>query len=231
MISEILDSIDPRDMLFMINAVVFDAEWQSIYYTQDVRKGDFTNISGAIQNVNFMHGAEYGFLDDGMATGFIKPYAGGGYSFVALLPNEDISIEHYIKSLTGAGFLDTLNSINKEQLVFTSMPKFKYDYSIRMKDILATLGMTDAFDVEAARLNDMAVSSDGNIFISEVIHKTYIEVDERGTRAGAVTMVAANGGGGPRDYEIVDLDRPFVYAIIENATNLPIFIGTVMSIG
>jgi len=231
MISEILDSIGESEVLFIINAVVFDAEWRDIYNKHNVIRGNFTDISGTIQRVDFMHSAEYGFLDDGMATGFIKPYAGGRYSFVALLPNEDISIESYIQSLTGAGFLNTLNSVDDEQLVYASMPKFKYEYSINMSDVLIALGMTDAFDAGAARFGDMAVSSNGNLSISRVIHKTFIEVDERGTRAGAATVVGmTDGSTGPLEYKTVDLDRPFVYAIIDNATNLPIFIGTVMSV-
>ena len=76
----------------------------------------------------------------------------------------------------------------------------------------------------------MAKTKD-NIYIGEVLHKTYISVDELGTKAGAVTMVAMNAGGMLSEPKTVRLDRPFVYAIIDNATNLPVFIGTVMSVG
>jgi len=231
MIDEILDRIDPNNIMFLINAVVFDAEWKNVYYKQNVRKGDFTDISGLIQNVDFMHCAEYGFIDDGMATGFIKPYSGGGYSFVALLPNEDIPIERYVQSLNGAGFLNALNSADKEQLVLTSMPKFKFEYSIEMKDVLRTLGMIDAFDPADSSFGELAVSSDGNVYVSRVIHKTFIEVDERGTKAGAATMVSVSDGAVPSEDKTVELNRPFVFAIVDNATNLPIFIGTVVSIG
>jgi len=233
LIDKILGEINERDMLFLINAVIFDAEWQSVYNKEDVRRGDFTDINGAVRNVNFMHSVEYQYIDDGMATGFIKPYKNGGYSFVALLPNEDVTIQEYVEALTGAGFLDTLNNRQGDALVYASMPKFKYEYSIKMSDTLMALGIIDAFDEDIADFGRMGTTTvgNGNLYISEVLHKTYISVDELGTKAGAVTMVAVTGGGaGPIDPKIVNLDRPFVYAIIDNATNLTIFIGTLMTV-
>ena len=230
MIDKILDEIDETHLLYLINAVMFDAEWQSVYYKEHVREGIFTDISGAEQKASFMHSTERQYLDDGMATGFIKPYADGGYSFAALLPNEGVPIEAYIESLTGGGFLNTLNNA-QEAVVYASMPKFKYEYSIKMNDALAMLGIPDAFDVEKADFSRMAASTDGNIFIDLVLHKTFISVDELGTKAGAVTMVAMSGGGtGPTDVKTVHLDRPFLYAIIDNATNLPVFIGTLVTL-
>jgi serpin B len=90
--------------------------------------------------------------------------------------------------------------------------------------------MIAAFDVFEADFSRMASSSYENIFIDEVLHKTFISVDELGTRAGAVTMVAAAGGGAAQDPKVVRLDRPFVFAIIDTATNLPLFIGTLLTV-
>ena len=232
MIDQILDEIQGLDMLYLINAVVFDAEWQNVYTTESVRKGDFTETGGMIRNVDFMHGAEYGYLDDGFATGFVKPYANGGYSFAALLPYEGVSLEAYIESLSGAGLLDILADKQEDTLVFTSMPRFSYTYSIKMIDALRSLGIRDAFDAQTADFGRMATTTagNGNLYLSEVLHKTFIAVDELGTKAGAVTMGAMSSGGTPLDPKVVNLDRPFVYAIIDNATNLPIFIGTLLTV-
>ena len=231
MIDSILNEITDDAMLYLINAIAFDARWQSVYYKENVRKEIFTDIAGSTNNVDFMYSAEYNYLDDGMATGFIKPYEGGDYSFAALLPNEDISIETYIDHLTGEGFLDTISNVQRDTLVYASMPKFEYDYGVLMNDALKTLGIPDAFDISKADFNKIGKSSSGNLFISSVIHKTFISVDELGTKAGAVTMVSAGtGSAGPSDPKIVHLDRPFVYAIIDNSTNLPIFIGTLMTV-
>ena len=231
MIDKILDAISESDMLILLNAIAFDAEWQSVYYKDNVRKDDFTDITGTVKKVDFMYSNEYGYLDDGMATGFIKPYAGGGYSFAALLPNEDISIDEYIDLLTGEGFLDTIRNVQHGTLVKASMPKFEYDYEIKMNNALKSIGMPDAFDILKADFNKMGRSPIGKLYIDYVIHKTYIYVDELGTKAGAVTVVAASPGSiEPIDQKTVHLDRPFVYAIIDNATNLPIFIGTLMTV-
>lgn len=230
MIDAILNDIDHMDMLFLINAIAFDAKWQDVYFEHQVRKGDFTDFTGAVQNVDFLHGSEYGYLEDDMATGFLKPYAGGRYSFAALLPDEGVSIEAYIESLTGGGFLDTLRNA-QNTLVYTSMPKFEYEYDIEMNGILAALGMPDAFDTSIADFSKMGESSDGPLYIGKVLHKTFISVNESGTRAGAVTKVIIRevGAPAPQDPKIVNLDRPFVFAIIDNETNLPIFAGTLLT--
>ena len=229
MIDRVLENIDEQNELFLINAVAFDAEWQNVYHREDVRDGEFTDITGATRKADFMHSNEGIYLDDGMATGFIKPYANGGYSFAALLPNEGVPIEAYIEKLSGSAFLDTLNHAQHE-MVFASMPKFTYTYQIRMNEALEALGIPDAFDSGKADFRKMAVSAEGNLYISLVLHKTFIAVDELGTKAGAVTMVAMSGSGMAAEPKTVRLDRPFVYAIIDNATNLPIFIGTVMTV-
>jgi len=229
MIDKILDRIEPLDMLYLINAITFDAEWLSVYYENQIRKSDFTNISGSVQNVDFLFGSEYAYLEDDLATGFVKPYAGAYYSFAALLPNEGVTVDDYISSLTGDGFVSMMENA-QSTLVYTSMPKFEFDYELSMVNALRALGMIDAFDSDIANFSAMGETSDGALYVGNVIHKTFISVDELGTRAGAATMVAMAGSAAPIDPKVVNLDRPFLFAIIDNTTNLPIFIGTVLTI-
>ena len=110
------------------------------------------------------------------------------------------------------------------------MPKFSYDYGIEMSDALKALGMTVPFDAALADFSGLGDSSDGNIYISCVLHKAYIAVDEKGTKAGAATAIEAPAAGNWEDRRRVILDRPFVYAIIDDAAGLPIFIGAVTDI-
>ena len=231
MIEKMIETIGDSYVMFLINTVMFDAEWQEVYYKEDIRKSEFTDINGVAQDVDFMYSTERRYLDDGMAIGFVKPYKSGAYSFAALLPNEGVSIEEYIESLTGAKFLDTLNKA-QNATVEASMPKYEYEYGIEMSDALKELGIPDAFDGGKADFSAMATSSNGGIYIDIVLHKTFISVDELGTKAGAATMVAMADGAAmnPGDIKVVRLDRPFVFAIIDNATNLPIFIGTLMTV-
>ena len=230
MIKKMLDSIDKDAVMFLINTVLFDAEWQNVYFEDQIRDGFFTTADGKRRNVTMMHSDETNFIDDGKATGFIKPYM-DGYSFAAFLPNEGVSLDSYLDSMTGAGFLAAVKGAKKETVIAT-MPKFEYGYKTTMNDILKSLGMTMPFDRKKADFSDLAVSS-GNIYINRVIHQTYISVGEKGTRAGAATIVQmdSESAGYVENYHTVTLDRPFVYAIIDNATGLPIFIGTVTDIG
>ncbi|MCL2718021.1 MAG: serpin family protein [Lachnospiraceae bacterium] len=228
MIDKLLDQIDDEKMLYLINAVMFDAEWVKKYDSEwDVRDGEFTNIDGNTQSASFMRSRENTFIDDGMAKGFVKPYL-GGYSFVALLPNEGVSIESYIESMSGAGFIENLR---KARAGFgdieTFLPKFEYEYQLIMNDTLAGLGMPDAFNEMTADFRRMGSSPAGPLYIGEVVHKTFISVNESGTRAGAVTSVSIEAQSMPATLRF---DRPFVYAIIDDVTNLPIFIGTLVKV-
>lgn len=173
-----------------------------------------------------MYSQETEYIETENATGFVKYYKGGKFAFVALLPNEGTSIDSYIASLTGKGFLGALNS-RKNTQVNTQMPKFKCEYSNSLVNTLKKMGMGTAFDENKANFSSIADNSNGNIFIGEVIHKTFIEVAEKGTRAGAVTAVISEKSAAmpveqPKE---VRLTRPFVYAIIDTRTNLPLFIG------
>ncbi len=229
MIDKILDEIDPNAVMYLINAITFDAEWQTVYNKQSVYDGEFTNISGQKQTVTMMHSEEGQFISDGKAKGFIKPYNGAKYIFAALLPNEGVDLYDYISGLSADTLQSTLKNVKYCDVVAT-MPKFSYEYSLKMNKPLADHGMVDAFDVSKADFTKLGRSSWGNIYVHDVIHKTFISVDELGTKAGAVTKVEMRDECAIWPRETVTLDRPFVYMILDNATNLPIFMGVVTEI-
>ena len=229
MIDSILDQIDEDAVMYLINALVFDAEWQHVYDKSDVYKGKFTNIGGTEKQVDMMHSEETVYLQDEYATGFMKPYSGSKYSFAALLPNEGVDIYEYVAGLTGEDLMETL-STPQLGMVMTTLPKFSYEYELTMNDLLKDLGMPTAFSSDDADFSKLGKSSRGNIYIGDVLHKTFISVDELGTKAGAVTKVEMRDESAPMSEWVVNLNRPFVYMIIDNETNLPVFIGTVMDI-
>lgn len=229
MIDKIIDEIYDDTIMYLINAIVFDAEWKVVYNKEDIYQGEFTAIDGRKQSTEFMVSGESLYLDDGSATGFIKPYYNNNYSFVALLPNEGIELEDYINSLSGEGLLNTIRS-PEMNVVYTTMPKFSYEYEIKLNDILKNMGISDGFKAAKANFTRMGRSSRGNIYIGEVLHKTFISLDELGTKAGAVTKVEMKDESAVMDMKTVKLDRPFVYAIIDNKTKLPIFIGTLIDL-
>lgn len=231
MIDKIIDNIDPDTMMYLINAILFDAEWADPYLTEDeiFEGGIFTACDGTKQTVTYMNHTLYSYLEGANCTGFIKDYKGGQYKFVALLPEEGMSIAEFVASLTAEELAQILqNPISTP--VHTALPQFSYDYSLEMKDLLSELGMPTAFDGVNADFSPMA-TADGNLCIGSVVHKTHITVDTRGTKTAAVTKGGMNCGSATMREKEVRLTRPFVYLIIDAETNIPIFMGNVLSIG
>lgn len=110
------------------------------------------------------------------------------------------------------------------------MPKFETEYDVEMSDILKEMGMPIAFEPTKADFAGIGTSTEGGVYISRVLHKTFISVGEKGTKAGAATVVEANCGSAmPREPKEVYLDRPFVYMLIDCENNIPFFIGTLMN--
>ena len=233
MIKKMLDGFEDDDLMVLINALCFDAEWIEPYEEQNVKEGIFTKEDGTVQNVDFMGSAENIYIEDSQAKGFVKKYKGLKYAFVALLPNEGISVADYVSSLEGDKLIKLISSAQNCK-VYTKTPKFSFDYSVSMGEIIKKLGIVDAFDSEKADFSDMvAENEERKIFISKILHKTYIRVDEKGTKAGAATMVIMNDATAlptTKEPPKVYLDRPFVFMLIDTESNVPFFIGTVMDV-
>ena len=233
MIPEILDEIPDEAIMYLVNALAFDAKWADEYEEHQIREGRFTMEDGTRQDVDMMHSEEYTYLEDDLATGFIKYYKDRKYAFVAMLPNEGVSVSQYVDSLTSEHLRELLNN-PQDLTVFASIPKFETEYDIEMSEVLQEMGMTDAFDWRVADFSRLGTYTvDGmNICINRVLHKTFISVTEQGTRAGAATAVemVAEGAMEIVEFKEVVLDRPFVYMLIDCETNLPFFIGTMMNV-
>lgn len=215
--------------MYLVNALAFEAEWQDIYLKTQVSTGRFKTEDGEYKNVDFMHSQEYVYLEDEGATGFMKFYKDRKYAFVALLPNEGVSVQDYLATLTGEELADMLANHNYTA-VTAAIPKFETEYDVEMSDVLKKMGMTDAFDMNEADFTRLGESDAGNIFINRVIHKTFISVGEKGTKAGAATVVEMTDGAMAVEPKTVILDRPFVYMIIDCENNIPFFIGTFMNV-
>ena len=226
MIPSVIDEIKSEDVLFLINALAFDAEWDKKYFDFNIKDEVFTTADREQKTVPFMHSSESAYLEDDKAKGFIKYYKGLKYGFAALLPDEGIDVDEYLAGLNG-GKLRGILADPGEYIVMTSMPKIKTDYSVDMKDILRSMGMTRAFDSEKAQLFGIGTSESGNISIGKVVHKTFIEVNERGTKAGAASVLDLKVGGAFKESLIknVNLNRPYIYMLVDLETNVPIFMG------
>ena len=226
LIKDMLKDMDENAIMYLINALGFDAEWLSPYDDYQVRDDVFHGENGD-KEVPFMHSMEWGYLKDDLATGFIKPYAGWDYAFVGLLPNEGVSVDEYIASLTGEGIYKMLADYSGEDVI-VSIPQFESESALSLGDAFKQLGVNDAFDVDNADFTRLGTYEDRNILIGRILHNTYIKVDQKGTKAGAATVVEMLAAGAPMEMEPpkeVHLDRPFVYMIIDANQNIPLFIG------
>ncbi len=233
MIPEILDSIPKEAVMYLVNALAFDAEWADMYEKHQVREGTFTKEDGTEQDAEFMYSAENTYLEDENAVGFMKYYSGRKYAFVALLPNEGISLSEYLEGLDGEA-LNKLLCNPEYTAVKAAIPKFETEFEVEMSETLIKMGMPDAFDENRADFTDLGIYNSGknNIYISKVLHKTFISVGEKGTKAGAATVVEIDKieSMEPISQKQVYLDRPFVYMLIDCENNIPFFIGTMMDI-
>ena len=169
------------------------------------------------------------YLEDEKATGFVRYYRDNKYAFVALLPNEGVSVSEYVDSLDGAKLNELLAGAKSENIK-TAIPKFETEYSAEMSEILKSMGMPLAFDPDYADFSGLGTSVDDNIYIDRVIHEAFIQVGEKGTKAGAATVIEMTNKSSVDGDKQIYLDRPFVYMLIDCENNIPFFIGTMMDV-
>lgn len=260
MINKIVESDDMTYDLIsvLLNAVSFDGEWEEPYEESDIRKDTFTCYDGTEQTAEFMCSNEYRYIDSGNAVGFIKDYQADIYpqyqntdegegeqatvcyayksrfSFVALLPNEEVGIDKYISEFSYSDLSEAVQNAEYAD-VHARLPKFDFDYYVNAVSYLEGFGMKDAFSAEKADFSSLGKSSnpDSRIYISDIRHKTKITVDENGTKAAAVTAILMTENAvavAESEYYEVILDRPFVFAIYDNYENIPVFVGTVKTL-
>lgn len=222
MIPKIIEKADRYAVMMLVNAIAFDAKWETPYKRSDIEKLEFTSYSGSKKKTDFMCSTENVYLKDGGAVGFMKPYKNGRFAFAALLPDENTGIDDYVASLSGDKLMKIFSSAKRGNEVNVKMPKFRAEYSAQLIDTLKKMGVKDAFDSKTADFSSLIENRDA--YIATVVHKTFIEVDENGTRAAASTLVGADTMSFMEPYSVC-LDRPFVYMIVDTETNLPLFIG------
>lgn len=233
MISDLLEK-EPgaQTMLYLVNAACFDAKWETPYTKENVRTdGIFTAASGKRQTADYLDSHETIYLSGNNVSGFLKPYDGGKYAFVALVPDEGVTLADYLRNLTGEHLYQMITDHHYAD-VQASIPKFTARSELELEEPLRAAGISDLFDVSAADLRGLGSAPNGNtLYVNSVLHKTYLELDENGTRAAAATSLDVNAGAAPpsEDVKTVTLDRPFLYMVVDTHACVPLFMGTVTS--
>jgi serine protease inhibitor len=224
-IDKITDKIDPKVVMMLINALSFDAKWQMPFdTTMKASEQDFYLENGSTQKATFMNLDEkVDYIKSTNESAVLLPYDDGRFAFLCILPNEGIKLSDYIETLN-QNTISNLIGIKKKTYISVILPEFKTTFNTDLKDTLKNLGLGIAFDKYKADFSNMGKDS-GNLYISSVKHKTFLQVDELGTSAGAVTSVEIQVSSFIQLERLV-FNRPFVYAIVDTNTNLPLFIGT-----
>lgn len=222
MIDQIADRSMKDLLACLMNAICFESKWKEPYEEDDIEEDDFHNADDTTSEVVSLFSKEYEYINTDTFEGFVKPYRSEDYSYMALLPKKEGN-DFLKNSLSDLDFSKIYQN-RKNTKVLVNMPEFKYDFSEDLTKYLESLGMEKAFTPGAdfSPMTDEWIKADG------IIHKAYIEVDRKGTKAAAVTAMMMFAGCAP-DFEvpIVRLDRPFIYAIMHNETGLPVFTGIV----
>lgn len=233
MIEQLISEIPDTARLYLINALAFEDAWEEPYEEADVEDDTFTCEDGETQTVRMMYSHEEAYVENEQFQGFVKPYADYRYAFVGLLPRGGVPLADAVAALDGPALEALLQPVMNAE-VNAGLPKFKLEYQAELTDTLHALGMNVAFDPELADFTPMGTDKDGPLYIGQVLHKTFIDVNEEGTRAAAATSIGMEAGAAaPMDepvvYDVI-LDRPFAYLIIDNHVGLPVFAGTMLAI-
>ena len=222
------ENYDKDTIMVLLNALYMKADWAHKFEGQDTYDREFTKADGSTVTVPFMNMFEAyeSYIKTEDAEGIMLPYDDGRLAFIALKP-DDGDARKYAAGFTGAKLKEALAAAKADTFVTVNMPKFDTEYSVYLTDALKAMGMTDAFDPDLADLSGAGRGVDGPLYISYVFQKVKVDVNEEGTEAAAVTEIAtAEGCALPADEPIVlTFDKPFVYAIVDTGTGVPLFAG------
>ena len=233
MIPEIIDQPFPEETAcLLVNALYLKNSWLSEFDPLSTHTMDFHHAGGPDSQVEYLRkfDTQLSYLQGKGAQGVVLPYDDGRLAFVAILPDlypDSPDFGQWLNNLEGNSLSQLIN--NREDAIFLSfaMPKFSAEWKGNLEDTLPLLGLEDAFVPGAADFSSLGDSPEG-YYISQVIHATKIEVNEKGTEAAAATVVAAESGAAapPQEGITLILDRPFLYGIVDLHTGVPLFLGT-----
>lgn len=224
-IKQIIGSIDPMSVMFLINAIYFKGTWTYQFEKDKTRDDFFTLPDGSQKQCKMMVQAgdvSVFATDDFQAIDM--PYGDELYSMTVFLPTGQTDLDALIAMLTPENWNTWVSQFSpvEADLYF---PKFKLDYEIKLNDVLIALGMENPFNPSQADFTRMY--KNGGIYIDNVKHKSFVEVNEEGTEAAAATVVEMRFTS-VGDHLFLRVDRPFVFAIRENHSGTILFIGKIV---
>lgn len=213
--------ISPRVVMYLINAIYFKGEWKKQFDRKNSTNADFYSGDGSKKEVVMMR--RTGKVEYGQGDGYKAvrlPYGKGKTSMYCILPEEGTSVNDFIDSMNPEKWKEIRDIVSETDDVNLQLPRFKQEYGIKnLNDSLISLGMGEAFSESA----DFSGIREG-IFISRVLHKAVIEVNEEGSEAAGVTVVEMKETAASEPVTFI-ANRPFVYMIVDDETGTILFMG------
>jgi serpin B len=228
------DDINDTTCLILTGAIYFLGRWVSEFMPNRTRDKDFYLLNGKIKKVPTMcQGENFRYFNGEGFKALELPYRGGSLAMVILLPEEAYFRKLYAKAfskfekgLDEKQILSVIDALeNHGENVIVSLPKLKLDTKYNLKKNLEEMGMTEAFYINKADFS--GITTQEPIYISDIIHKAYVSVDEQGTEAAAATAVGEYVGA-IREYITFDINRPFVFCIVDRETKAILFVGSIV---
>ena len=208
--------------LVLTNAVYFKAAWMNQFDPAKTAPGTFTLSDGSQVDVPMMRAQRsmQAFVDEQFAVVEL-PYVGGRYSMALVMPAQG-GLAEFESSLDAEKLNEILGSLSTASVTL-SLPKFKLESSFDLSEAMKTLGMTDAFMPGLADFSGMEGTR--NLYISDLLHKAYVDVNEEGTEAAAATAVVVGMTSMPAESYTINFDHPFLFLIRDIQTNAILFMG------
>lgn len=232
-IPELLDKVPQNSKMALVNAIYFYGSWATSFKKEMTASADFYPAKGSAIPTDFMQhdfsardalGPEYTESDSYQALSL--PYKGGKASMMILLPREGLSLEELLADFNATSFQECRQEMKSTRpVIHLELPKWKLESAVPVQDIVSKLGMNLAFNQGAADFSGMDGSKD--LYITKIVHKATIEVNEEGTEATAATVVVMGGRSANVPVKVVEFiaNRPFLYFIVDNDSNNILFMG------
>lgn len=224
-IQKMVTSIDPNDVMFLLNAIYFKGGWAEKFDSDATQSKPFTLSDGNTVNVPMMRkNLKLSYLATNNFSMAAFPYGRGKFQMVVMLPNDGVSTTEILQSMDNDSWQTYLKGMSQPVELDVWLPKFTFSWETNLNDVLASLGMPKAFSQTEADFTN--INSNGGLYISKVKHKTFIEVNEEGTEAAASTSVVVSYTSvGPGTPIMFHADHPFLFFITEEDTGAILFMG------
>ncbi|MDD3078647.1 MAG: serpin family protein [Paludibacter sp.] len=225
LIPSIVDQISQDVRLYLINAVYFKGIWEKQFDKDRTYESRFTDESGNSSEINMMSMTDtFPYWEDNRAQYIELPYGNESFGMTIILPEWGTNITELLDSITSEKWDSAISDMTSRE-VRINLPRFKSECKFTLNQPLKDMGMQLPFTDYA----DFSGISDDQLTISQILHKTYVAVDEDGTEAAAVTAIEFETTSLP-DYPTVNVNRPFIFVIRERNTGIILFIGKMGSV-